>query len=364
MKRMMLVAIALLLVFGVWGANTGQHATSVSTIEQQTQYNNRFEITPWGALKTVRDKSGKEVYGKERSPNEGVAISYQQLHPKTKKPIGNPQVAYFFSDKSTEKERCKFCPQSRFAVTSKTKDGVLTINSNFYLDPKTGLLKIVRFIQNLSNNPIAIYASAQADARLSTETPVNFGIIDPKHLASMKIAESKGTSFVPGSLPISLTSSFFGFDLIPIPCVLCPDRCGESLVTVWPSKDKYVCAECVKGDNSDEMKILWEIRETSSPNCKNPIKLTSTLTSYIVCIDCKKDGGGSTLSHNVPLPNPTLLASKINAERDSCKSNDLENCCKLAIGVDGQSKSTFKEAPQNVLGAGQVMAITNTLNLN
>lgn len=375
MNRIAITAIALLVSFITCLTAYQKQANSAPTIEQQAQKNDRFELTPWGALKSVKDKSGKEIFGEERSPNEGVAISYQQLHPVTKRPIAPLQVAYFFSDKSTETERCKFCPQSRTAVTSKTKDGILLINSNFFYDPQTGLLKVARFIQNLSNKPVGIYASAQVDARLSTQTPVQFGIVNPKQISGAKIASSTATIAFPAEKASSFATGLVTFDLLPIPCVLCPDRCGgESLITVWPGKDKYLCAECVKGDGSDEVKILWDIRETSTPNCKNPVKLTSTLNSYLVCVDCNSSGDGSILSHDIPLPNPTLLAGKINDERRSCDSNDKENCCKLAIGIDGQIKNVFGGSSlgsasepgisQNILGSRQVMAIFNVLNPN
>ncbi len=356
----MIVAVTLLAGFGGWLISNSQ-ASKTDQSAEKTTYGNRIEITPWGTLKVIKDKQGMEIFGKERPTNEGFSLSYQLLDPKSDKPASEIRTIYAIGDSfsGNKQEECEICQKNRSAAITKTKDGVLKITSNFYLDPKSGLLKISRYIENLSKNPVRMAAVRLQHAQsLSSDKPGLFGIIDLKR---MKIPNQTSQNRPQPGISNALFSGFMptGAFEPDIYCILCPPYCDTIYLTVSPSQSMYVCAKC-DGNNvlqvdSDQGKIV------TSANCTDPVKIEGwngdlkgvsiDARRQLICLNCEN-------SKVVP----KALTNTSDAYIKELQSK-TPNQCQLALNVDRGPRPTSAATSMKIPVGGTAEA-TSTANTN
>ena len=79
MKRIMFIALALLLGLTLWIIKVGWAQKSNPNDAGQREQKNRFEINAWGTLKVVRNRKGEEIFGPGRPANEGYS-KYQKAN--------------------------------------------------------------------------------------------------------------------------------------------------------------------------------------------------------------------------------------------------------------------------------------------
>jgi hypothetical protein len=264
MKRIIVVAI--LLLFGLVGFVCHYRTRRIPpTFPNEGRGIGRLEIYDWGTLKSLTDKSGKPIYGKEKPANEGYLIVYQVLDPKTGKPKGELR-SIFAIGTTFSRERFvqvvsngvkidakvdaevdgKVVSTDAVCATATTVDKVLKIDSNFYLDPQTGALNIVRIIQNISEDNVRLVAVRTLhDTGLVPRERTRFGIVD---LRKTKTVELKNISYTPpaSKMPRDFAPGFLAIaaDPFEVPCTLCPPYCFVS-VSVNPGDVKVYCVKCM-----------------------------------------------------------------------------------------------------------------------
>jgi len=385
MKRMMFIAIAMLLGLALWIINIGWAQKSYHDDVGKRQQKNLFEINVWGTLKVVRNKDGKDIFGPGRPPNEGYSIAYQRLDPKTKKPLEDTRTFFAVGNQFSEEhlicEECeeyqKRLPYQAIATVT-TKDGVLRISSNFYFPGKEGNLKIVRIIENISRHPVRLISiRAQYDASLSSNKETQFGKV--KSYKSNKIGQTRpmftsSNAFLSGSWTTAAP-------LFHPSCDPCPPYCDLELTTSEGEKE-IICVECPEDGSSVLEYMAIKVPAGKDPDvaikaqrakgeCEHSIIVDVWNDGFIVdkndpgklgigeviCVDCSKTEGETFIVQPVPIPGNA--ADPIKNLRDS-------GLCQLAIHVDkGASLPTIPTAGNaNVgkLGPGEKLAVVEFLN--
>lgn len=394
MKRMMFVALALL--FGLtlwiikvsWAQKNKPNEIAQRQQKNQHQQQNWFEINAWGTLKVVRNKQGKEIFGPGRPPNEGYSIAYQRLDKRTKKPIGTPKVFFavgnYYSKEQLSCEECekRYKRQRNQAVaTVTTTDGILQINSTFHFLEKEGKLKIVRIIENISNDLVQLISiRAQYDARLGSKEAMQFGKVKPHESDKPHKIGQTQPKFTPSKAFIS-GSWTTAAPLFHPPCNPCPPYCDLTLTPVIGEKE-IICVGCPKDGSSvlEHMVInasLGQDPQTVIDNwkdqswCEHSIivdvwnsqvlvdgKLREDLgTAEIICVDCPKTGDETFIVLPAPIQgNATDTINKMRAEGQ----------CQLAIytnkGGSGYADPSRSKAIDSYLDPEEHLAVDQTLN--
>lgn len=360
MKRLITVAVTILIGLGVWFVGKGQADRVTPTAVKQESRNDRVEITPWGTLKSLKNKNGKEIFGKDISANEGYSLSYQLLDSKTGKSAGEEHTIYAIGNGFSGNEQdCEICKKNRLAAITKTKDGVLRITSNFYLNPQSGLLKVSRYIENLSKNPVRIVAvRLQYDQRLASDKPGLFGIIDMK---KTKIRNEVGFSQSPNSISNTLISGFLPATTVEpdIYCVYCPPNCEPKYLTVSPGRTMYICAKC---DGNNVIQVDSYVGNIfTSANCTTSIKIegwdgdskgaNTPPRRQLICLTCEN-------SKVVPKTLADTSDSYIKSLQDAKPSQ-----CQLPIRIDRGPQPVSPVANMKIPPGGTAEAST-ILNVN
>jgi hypothetical protein len=315
------------------------------SLDQQSA---RFVISEErGTLSYVRTRRGVEF----KMPNEGFSLTYQVLDRKGKYPKSAPKEIYAIGATiSSELLECKACKKG-VATTVTTKDGVLKVNTNFYLDEEKGVLKIVRFIQNLSNSPVRVLsAKVQVDARLTTVKPAQFGLVDYRRIGQV-LPQLGRTDVLVSNL---MAPNFQPFDL---PCTLCPPDC-EKFVSVSSGERKVVCVQCK--ENGD---IMWDVKPLSAgqsvdpATCPNPViangwDYVSAVFKRppqreVICVDC-------TTAENPQVSQQHHTSSGGATDASTIASERAKGKCKFAITIDREGDKTIA----GVLNTGKGSLVT------
>lgn len=386
MKRIMFVALALLLGLALWTIKVGWAQKSNTDNVGQRQQKNLFEINTWGTLKVVRNKEGKEIFGPRTPPNEGYSIAYQRLDPKTKKPMEAPKVFFAVGDQFSEDQLiCEECEEYKMRLqeeykkrlqedqaiaTVTTKDGVLRVSSNFYFIEKEGRLKIVRIIENISKYPVQLISiRAQYDARLIPDKTTQFGKViksdKPNKNDQTQPKLTPSNSFVPGSWTTAAP-------LLHPTCDPCPPYCDLELKPSQGERE-LICVECPEDGSSvleymthkvkmgeDLQAIITKLK--ADRECEHSIvvdvwngclavedKSEPLGRGDVICVDCPKKGVETFIVQ--PVSTLGNVMDPIKMLRDS-------GLCQLAIYVNNGSPGPANPNGNNdcLLGPRQQLA--------
>jgi hypothetical protein len=329
MKRTMFVALGLLFGLSMLIFSDIQARKNGGDTLSLGQQSARFEMSNLGTLSYLRTMRGVEF----KMPSEGFSLTYQLLDKKGKNPKSRPREIYAIGATiSGDLLECKVCKQG-VATTATTKDGVLKVNTNFHLDERLGVLKVVRFIQNLSDKPVRILsAKVQVDGRLTTGEPARFGVVDFQRISQMWPQPGRTDVLVSNLMP----PNFQPFNL---PCEFCPPHC-EKFISVSSGERKVVCVQCE--ENGD---IVWDFKplragESVDPaTCPNPViangwnyvpaGFSRPPKREVICIDCP----GAEQQHHTSSGGATD-AALIASERAKGK-------CKFAVTIDREGDKTI-----------------------
>jgi len=329
MKRMMFVVLGLLFGFSLLIFNDIQARKGESPTQPA-----RFEMSNLGTLSYVRTRQGVEF----KMPNEGFSLTYQLLDKKGKNPKSSPREIYAIGASiSSDLLECKVCKQG-VATTATTKDGALKVNTNFYLDEEKGVLKIARFIQNLSDSPVRILsAKVQVDARLTTGEPARFGVVDFRKISRTWPQPGRADALVSNLMaPI--------FQPFNLPCELCPPFC-EKFVSVSPGDREVVCVQC-----REDGKIVWDYKELSAGGSFDPVTCPNAVIANgwnhvsarfsrppkreVICIDCPTDGNPNASQQRHTSSGGAFDVALIANERAKGK-------CKFAVIIDREGEKAI-----------------------
>lgn len=355
----MIVAITLLVGFGtltVGISQTSQPAPNVTTAPKGVS---RFEVYDWGTLKSLWDSTGRQIYGQEKSANEGYSIVYQVLDGKTGKPKGDLRgifaIGKTFSERQFDKremanKKVKFANIEATCVTLTTADKVLRIDTNYYVDPKNKSLKVIRLINNISKDNVRLVAVRTLhDSGLRPTGQTRFSPV------STKVIKTVDLSQISYANPAAKMPNGFAFGLLDasvfpeLPCVLCPPNCYASL-SVSPGETQGYCVECT----ADGIPVRDVLTDVGCPAGKTVVKIEGwdRLPASIVptgrwgtvCVSCN----GTTVEQvTIPgaggsVPNPTVEDYK------------KEGKCKFQIDFDrGPKQSPDDIRPGRTVANGQ-----------
>lgn len=312
MKRIMIVAITLLVGFGtltVGISQTSQRETKVSGQTSQPAPNvttapkgvSRFEVNDWGTLKSLWDSTGRQIYGQEKSANEGYSIVYQVLDSKTGKPKGDLRgifaIGKTFSERQFDKremanKKVRLDNIEATCVTLTTADKVLRIDSNYYIDPKYKSLKVIRLINNISKDNVRLVAVRTLhDSGLKPTEQTRFSEVNPKVIKRVDLSQISYANPA-AKMPNGLAFGLLDASVFPeLPCDFCPPNCFASLA-VNPGDVKGSCVEC----NSEGKLIRDPLANEKCPPGKTAVivegwdRLPASIVSQdrwgTICVSC------------------------------------------------------------------------------
>lgn len=317
-----------------------------------------FQMSEVGTLAQVTTKSGKEI----KTPNEGFSLVYQLLS-NSGKEASEPRYAYAIGDSiSTRQLYCKVCEAKR-ATSALTQDGVLKINTNFYLDER-GTLFIARFIQNTAKQPVRIVqADLQYTAQLaSKEITTRYGAVDLKKISSWQPPANRLNGFMANGFMPSLQ-----FD---VPCALCPPHCNQGL-SFAPNERKAICAKCVEVEENGKktVSIMFDPPKTltvtdPNPPCPDsviiePLKnvFGQTFNEQVICLSCPNGLGSKPVVKAFPATNALNRQALIAEQR-------RQGTCLLSFVVTQQKKNSLTAAAGSSLQASARMAVAPLANVS
>lgn len=370
MKRIMIVATITLMSLSVWIIKESKAQKDQANAQKYDQQKNWFEINAQGTLKIVRNKKGEIIFGADRMPNEGYSIAYQLLDPKTKKPLGSPRIFFAVGNHySKDQLKCEECEKlwkrKRDQAIATVTDGTLRINSDFYYLEKEGKLKIVRTIENISNQLVQLIAiRTQYDSRLGSTKATQFGKV------RQKLSRDQSPFLVPGHAFNSNFSGFASPNITPS-CTACPPYCDLPLNASAGEKE-LICVDCPKDGSSVLNYLAMSIpvgqypqteidKQRSMGMCQHSIivdvwngtafvdgRNISLGEGEVLCVDCPK-GGAENL-----IVQPVSGRGGIVDPRRNLRNSGL---CQLAVDVDkgGAMASDLKNDSQ--LGPGEHHAV-------
>lgn len=358
----MSVSITLLIGLAVWivgASQTSQRRTTTQNnqpnVSAQPKGVSRFEVYDWGTLKALWDSTGKQVYSPEKSANEGYSIVYQVLGGAAEKQlqgvfaIGKTFSKTHFAEKEMAIKKVRVGDIEITCVTETTADKILRIDSNYYIDPRTKALNVIRLIKNISKSDVRLVAVRTLhDSGLRPIGQTRFGPVNPKTIKVFDLSKD-GIAHSTVKMPNDFAFGLLDLSAYPeLPCVYCPPNCYESL-SVNPGEVKGYCVAC-----NDKGDIIYDPLKANCPTGATVVKvegwdrLPASIVSEgqwgTICVSCK---GGNAEPLTVSgagggVPNPTVEEYKRGGK------------CQFHVDFDrGPRKTPADLKPGDTHGIGQ-----------
>jgi hypothetical protein len=238
--------------------------------------------------------------------------------------IGKTFSSKQLASRETASKKVKLGNIEVTCVTVTTADNVLRIDSNYYIDPQTKALNVIRLINNISKRDVRLVAVRTLhDSGLRPTGQTRFGPVNPKTIKTVDLSKN-GFAHSGAKMPNEFAFGLFDASVFPeLPCTYCPPFCFASL-SVNPGDVKGYCVECT----ADGIPVRDVLTEAGCMAGKTVVKIEGwdRLPASIISKDrwgsiCVTCNGASVEQVVLPgagggVPNPTVEEYK---KDDKCK---------------------------------------------